>query len=126
MIQQLSSQHFPKPKGHYSTAVRHDGVLYLSGQLPIAVSGEIVEGRSFAEQAQLVLDNISLLLEEFGSSLEQVLKVTVFLSNIEDWPEFNRLYAAHFGVHKPARSVVPVGVLHYGFLLEVELVAAVD
>jgi reactive intermediate/imine deaminase len=112
-----------QPKGHYSHAAAAGGFVYVSGQLPIGPDGTIDAGRSFAEQARLALANVEAALEAAGARLEDVVKVTVYLVSIEAWPEFNTIYAEVFGSHRPARAVVPVGPLHYGFALEIEAVA---
>ena len=112
------------PKGHYSHAVKHGGLVYVSGQLPVHPDGSLGNQLSFAEQAELVLTNLEHILEASGSSLARVLKVTVYITDIALWAEFNPIYAHYFGEHKPARAVVPVPELHYGFLLELEAIAA--
>ena len=76
------------------------------------------------QQARQVLANVRAAVEGAGSSLDRVLKCTVYITDIALWPEFNRLYAEAFGAHRPARSVVPVPVLHYGYSLEMEAIAA--
>lgn len=113
------------PAGHYSPAVVHNGLVYVSGQLPInPVTGQHETG-AIAAQTQLVLDNLQRILEASGSSRERVLQVTVYTSDVSLWPEINRVYAEFFGNHKPARAVVPTAPLHYGFLIEISAIAFV-
>ncbi|MFC2116069.1 RidA family protein, partial [Bacteroidota bacterium] len=96
-----------------------------SGQLPIdPLTGEKNAG-PIEEQTMQVLKNISAVLDASGSSLDQVLKVTIFISDISLWGKVNEVYAEVFGDHRPARAVVPCRDLHFGFNLEVEAIAAV-
>jgi 2-iminobutanoate/2-iminopropanoate deaminase len=115
-----------KPGGHYSHVVVHNGVAYVSGQLPIGPGGPLPATASFEEQARQVLANVRSAVEGAGSDLSRVLKCTVYVTDIGDWPEFNRLYAEAFGDSRPARAVVPVAPLHYGYRLEMDAIAAVD
>ena len=115
-----------KPGGHYSHVVVHRGIAYVSGQLPIGPDGPLPPDASFERQARQVLENVRAAVEGAGSDLSRVLKCTVYVNDIGDWPEFNRLYAEAFGEHRPARAVVPVSPLHYGYRLEMDAVAAVE
>jgi reactive intermediate/imine deaminase len=101
-------------------------VAYVSGQLPIAPGGPLPPESSFEQQARQVLANVRAAVEGAGSDLSRVLKCTVYVTDISDWPEFNRLYAEVFGDYRPARAVVPVSPLHYGYRLEMDAIAAVD
>jgi reactive intermediate/imine deaminase len=122
-IHSIHSPHAAPPGGHYSQAVAHGGVLYVSGQLPVRANGEHSTGQPFAVQASLALDNLVAILGEAGLSPGDLLKVTVYVVGIEHWPAFDRIYARYLGEHKPARAVVPVPVLHHGYLIEIEAVA---
>lgn len=115
-----------RPGGHYSHVVVHNGVAYVSGQLPIGPDGPLPSTASFEDQARQVLANVRAAVTAAGSDLSKVLKCTVYVVDIADWPTFNRLYAETFGDHKPARAVVPVSPLHYGYRIEMDAVAAVD
>jgi 2-iminobutanoate/2-iminopropanoate deaminase len=116
----------PLPGGHYSQAIVHNGLVYVSGQLPIdPQTGEKQTG-SVEEQTRLVLQNLFAILEASGSSLSQVLKVTVYISDISLWGQVNEVYADVFGDHRPARAIVPTRDLHFSFKIEVDAVAAVD
>jgi 2-iminobutanoate/2-iminopropanoate deaminase len=95
----------------------------VSGQLPIARDGTRLNDAPFAEQAQQVLDNVAQALAGGGSSVEKLLQVRVYVTDIASWPEFNAIYAQWAGTARPARAVVPVPQLHYGFKIEVEAVA---
>lgn len=113
-----------QPAGHYSHAVVHGGLVYVSGQLPVR-DGELtlVEG-SVEEQAGQAIENLRRVLEAAGSSLGRVIKTTVYVSDISLWERVNREYARAFGAHRPARSVVPTLELHHGFCVEIEAIAA--
>ncbi len=114
----------PLPAGHYSQAIEHNGLVYVSGQLPIhPETGERQTG-PIEKQTRLVLQNLSAILEASGSSLNQVLKVTVYISDISLWGKVNDVYAEIFGNHRPARAVVPTRDLHFGFKIEVDAIAA--
>jgi 2-iminobutanoate/2-iminopropanoate deaminase len=126
VIARVNPPGLPKPGGHYSHVVIHGGVAYVSGQLPIAADGPLPPDSSFERQARQVLANVRAAVVGAGSDLSRVLKCTVYVTDIGDWPEFNRLYAEMFGEHQPARAVVPVSPLHYGYRLEMDAIAAVD
>ena len=114
----------PAPAGHYSQAIRHNGLVLVSGQLPLdPVSKEVVEG-GIEPQLRQVMANISAILEASGSGLDNILKATIYIPDSSYWPEINRVYAECMGDHKPARAVIPCGELHYGVLLEMEVIAA--
>lgn len=114
----------PAPAGHYSQAIRHNGLVFVSGQLPLdPVSKEVVEG-GIEPQMRQVMANISAILEASGSGLDNILKATIYIPDSSYWPEINRVYAECMGDHKPARAVIPCGDLHYGVLVEMEVIAA--
>lgn len=116
----------PLPAGHYAQALVHNGLVYVSGQLPIdPVTGEKRTG-PIEEQAAQVLQNVAAILAAAGSDLSLVLKATVYISDISLWERVNRVYAERFGPHRPARAVVPTRELHYGFQIEMEVIAAVS
>lgn len=111
------------PAGHYSQAVSHGDTLYISGQLPVSPDGRHNLEASFAEQAQLALANLLAILKAAGGSPQDLVKVTVYVAGVQHWPQFDRIYAAALGEHRPARAVVPVPELHHGYLVEIEAVA---
>ncbi len=110
--------------GHYAQGVRHDGLIYVSGQLPIAPDGTRQCAAAFEQQARLAIRNMLAVVEAAGGSAATVLKVTAYLVGVENWPRFNAIYAEMMGDARPARSVVPVPELHYGCLVEIDAVAA--
>ncbi|MFY9346025.1 MAG: RidA family protein [Planctomycetota bacterium] len=120
-----SNAHGVAPGGHYSHAVAAGGFVFVSGQLPIPPDGKKDPTLPIERQCRLVLANVESALAAAGASLRDVVKVTAYLTTEEHWAAFNAVYAEAFGEHRPARAVVPVGPLHYGFLVEVEAVAFV-
>jgi len=118
----IHTEKAPVPAGHYSQAVISGGMVYVSGQLPLnPADGSVSAG--IEEQASQVLANLEQILVAGGSSLQKVVRVTVYISDISLWGTFNRVFAEKFGNHRPARAVVPTRELHHGFLVEVEAVA---
>jgi 2-iminobutanoate/2-iminopropanoate deaminase len=111
------------PGGHYSHSVAANGLVFVSGQLPIKPDGSKLDQAPFEEQARLVLDNVAQALTAAGSGIDRLVQVRVYVTDIGSWPAFNALYAAWAGAARPARAVVPVPQLHYGFKIEVEAVA---
>jgi len=123
-IDRITTTNAPKPAGHYSQACRYDGLIFVSGQLPVSLEGKALADRSFEEQVRVALGNVLAILKEAGSGPDRVLKVTAFIVGVDNWPAFNRIYAELFGEARPARSVVPVPSLHHGCLIEIEAIAA--
>ena len=124
-IQRLNPTTLAPPGGHYSHAVVANGLVFISGQLPITPTGEKLNQASFEDQATQVLANVQAALEAAGSSVAQLVQVRVYVTDIEKWPAFNRIYQVWAGAAPPARAVMPVPLLHYGFLIEVEAVGVV-
>ena len=113
----------PPAKGPYSPAVIAGDMVFLSGQIPVdRETGEISHG-DIAEQAELVFQNIKLLLEEAGSSLSRVIKTTVYLADIADFGKVNEIYATYFGPGFPARTCIQAGKLPLDVKIEVEVIA---
>jgi 2-iminobutanoate/2-iminopropanoate deaminase len=128
-MKQILTTTAPNPAGHYSQAIVHQGLVYVSGQLPINLEiGPRTKDQplpSIQEQINQVLKNLEEILVASGSSLDRVLKATVYISDISLWPEVNQVYAQVFNHHKPARAVVPVNDLHFGYQIEVEAIGYV-
>lgn len=114
-----------RPGGHYSHAIVANGMVYISGQLPVTRAGDKLVDASFEDQARQVLANVQVILEGCGCSVDDLVQVRVYVDGIENWPAFNAVYAAWAGDARPARAVVPVPGLHYGLKVEVEAVALV-
>ena len=102
-----------KPKGHYSPGIVHNGIVYVSGQLPIGEDGEAQLG-SIEEQTLLCMKNIETILKASGSDLNNIIKVSVFIADIGNWTKFNETFAAIMGDYRPARIVVPCNLLNRG------------
>ena len=121
----ISTPAAPSARGHYAQALVHGGLVYVAGQLPI-VPGEPERTLvSFEDQARQVIANVEAILREAGSGLELILKATVYVADIAQWGAFNAIYAEKLGAHRPARTVVPVSELHHGYLVEMDVIAAV-
>jgi len=123
--QPIQTDAAPEAIGPYEQAIRTDGFVFTAGQIPIdPKTGNFVEG-GVAEQTRQVLENLKAVLVAAGSSMDRVVKATVFLKNIADFPVMNEVYAEYFGGSKPARSTVAVAELPRGALVEIDLVALV-
>ena len=110
----------PLPAGHYSQAVvTRGGLVFVSGVLP----ARDLPDTAFEAQCASVFDQCGQILRAAGCELADVVQCTAYLAGVDHWPAFNTAYAGVFGGHRPARAVVPVPALHYGFLVEVQLVA---
>ncbi len=114
----------PLPAGHYSQAVVTNGLVFVAGILPIVPNTDRHIPDGVAAQAQQALDNLRAVLRAANSDLDQLVSVQIFIPSIESWGAINDVYRAALGAHKPARTVIPCGPLHYGALIEVNAVAA--
>ena len=115
----------PKAIGPYEQAIKVDGLVFTAGQIPLnPKTGNIVEG-GIVPQTRQVLENLKGVLEASGSSLDRVVKATVFLKNIADFAAMNEVYAEYLGGAKPARSTVAVAEIPRGALVEIDLVALI-
>ncbi len=123
-VRTLNPPTMAPPGGHYSHAAVAGRLVFVAGQLPIAPDGRKLADEPFEAQARQVLANVQAALEDSGSSVGRLVQVRVYLVDLSHWPAFNALYAEWIGAHRPARAVVPVPALHFGFLLEVEAVGA--
>ena len=123
-IRHVSTARAPRPAGHYSQAVIHNGVVHVAGQLPLdPETGEVEEGDSEA-QTDRVLANIAAILEAAGSSLDRVLMLNVFVNTRDDWAGVNAACVRHFGEHRPARAIVGGAELKPGCRVEITATAA--
>jgi len=123
IIEQIHTRSAPPPGGHYAQAVASGELVFISGQLGGRPDGTPTHGLSFPEQAAQAISNLLAVVEKSGSGPGRILKVTAYIVGIENWPVFDRIYAEMFGENRAARSVVPVPMLHYGYLIEIEAVA---
>jgi 2-iminobutanoate/2-iminopropanoate deaminase len=123
-VARISTDRAPAPAGHYSQAIKHDGLIYVSGQLPVQSRGAHDTEAAFDDQVRLAMTNLLAILHAAGSAPRGLIKVTAYIVGIENWPRFNAVYAEILGDIKPARSIVPVPELHYGYLVEIDALAA--
>lgn len=124
MLKKVSTDKAPAAIGPYSQGIIINGLLFASGQIPIDPSTGEIEGTDIVAQAEQVMKNIGALLEEAGTTFENVVKTTCFLADMGDFATFNEVYARYF-TEKPARSCVAVKTLPKNVLCEVEVIAAV-
>ena len=124
-IRKISTDNAPKPAGHYSQAIVHGGLVFVSGQLPIVpdTGGMGMVLGSIEDQTLQTLKNVEAILQAAGSSTDKVLKVTIYIPDMDLWGKVNQVYSDFFGDHKPARAVVPTRELSGGFKIEVEAIA---
>ncbi|WP_207504594.1 RidA family protein [Telluribacter humicola] len=110
--------------GHYSQCIEHNGLLYLSGQLPRnTITKEVPQG--IEEQTLLALSNVKAVLNEAGSAINKIIQVRLYIADIALWDQVNAVYSNFMGNHMPVRSVIPTKELHFGALIEVEVLATV-
>ncbi|WP_372807748.1 RidA family protein [Pontiella sp.] len=122
----INTDHAPAPIGPYNQAVKTGHLLFTSGQIPIDPATGIMVAGGIREQAIQVLENLKAVLEAAGCVLDDVIKTTVFLADMADFPELNSIYGEYFSEeHAPARSTIQVAALPKGALVEIELVAKV-
>jgi 2-iminobutanoate/2-iminopropanoate deaminase len=115
----------PRPVGHYSHAIVSNGLVFTSGILPIRIqtSEKLPIEATVEEQLAVVFDNLKQILAAAGTDIEKVVKTTAYIVDGEHWGIVNQLYASFFGNHRPARSIIPVKELHFGYKIELEAVA---
>jgi len=125
MRQTIATEKAPRAIGPYSQAVAHNGLLYLSGQIPLdPATGQVVEG-DIAAQTERVLESLKTVLEAGGSSLAGVLKTTVYLKDLGEFTRMNEVYGKYFAENPPARATVEVARLPRDVRVEIEAVAAI-
>jgi 2-iminobutanoate/2-iminopropanoate deaminase len=113
----------PKAIGPYSQAIKANGMVFASGQIALdPVSGQVIEG-GITEQTERVLNNLKAVLEAAGSSLDRVVKTTVFVSDLNDFASMNEAYGSFFGENPPARSTVEVSRLPRDVRVEIDAIA---
>ena len=121
----VATENAPKAIGPYSQAVAFNGIVYCSGQIPLdPITGQIVEG-DVAVQTERVLENLKAVLEAADSSLEKVLKTTVFLNDMNEFSKMNEVYSRYFNTSLPARSTVEVDRLPRDVRVEIDAIAAI-
>lgn len=124
-IEFIATDKAPAAVGPYSQGIKVGNMIYTSGQLHIdPKTGKLLEG-DIQEQARLCLENVKAILNEAGASMENVVKVTVFVQDVSKFSLINEVYAEYFSEHKPARSLVEVAKLPLGGQIEIEAVAVI-
>ncbi|MEK3912472.1 RidA family protein [Paenibacillus sp. FSL H7-0331] len=119
----IATDKAPAAIGPYSQAVQFGNLLFTSGQIPLGLDGQVVEG-GIEEQTHQVFRNLEAVLVEGGASFDTVIKATVFLKDMNQFAKVNEIYATYFGAHKPSRSTVEVARLPRDVFVEIELIAA--
>lgn len=124
-MEHIYLENIPKPAGHYSPGIVYNGLVYVSGQLPM----DLVTREPFAgdieTQTELALRNVEAVLHAAGSDLQHVLQMTIYISEMELWGAVNKTFARIMGDHRPARAIVPVKDLHFDTKIEIQAIAAV-
>ena len=120
----INTTEAPAAIGPYSQGITVNNLFYSSGQIPLTAEGELIQG-DVKEQTHQVFKNLQALLKEAGSSLESVVKTTVFIKDMNDFAAVNEVYGEYFPTHKPARSCVEVARLPKDVLVEIEVIALV-
>lgn len=113
----------PLPAGHYSQAVVANGMVFVAGQLPVSADPARHMPDGIETQTRLVFANLRAILQAASSDLDQLVSVQIFVSDLGLWKLVNAVYEEMLGSHKPARTVIPCGPLHYGALIELNAVA---
>lgn len=125
-LQPIHTDQAPKAVGAYSQAILHQGMLYTSGQIGLnPASGQMVAD-NVASQAKQVVANLSAVIGQAGGNLNQIIKVTIFLEDMADFPVVNQIYADWLGNHRPARSTVAVAALPLAAKVEMDCIVAVN
>jgi 2-iminobutanoate/2-iminopropanoate deaminase len=114
------------PGGHYAQAMVVDNLIFVSGQLGFKPGTSEPVSLSIEEQTQNCLRNLEQILLAANASLQQVVKTTIYISDVAYWPVVNKIYAEIFADHKPARAIIPCNTLHHGFNVEIDAIAALN
>lgn len=122
----VNTDQAPAPAGHYVQAKIAGQHVYISGQLPIRADGAPLENDEFETQADQAIDNMLAILKAASGTPADLVRVTAYIVGVSNWPRFNQVYARKLGDAKPARTVVPVPELHYGFLIEIDAIALIE
>ena len=123
MKRTIQTDDAPAAVGAYSQAAANDSLVFTAGQIPFTPDGDSKADAPISVQTELVLDNVMAVLSEAGCELSDVLKMTIFLADIEDFEEMNEVYGSYFDDEPPARSAVQAGALPKGVGVEIEAIA---
>lgn len=121
----VKTENAPAPLAAYEQAVIHNGLVYVSMQLPITAEGDTSSLMDIEEQTQLVLDNIKAIVEAAGSNVDKILRVSIYMREMNHASRMNTVYEEFFDTHKPARGVVGVAALPLGYSVAMDVVAAI-
>ena len=124
-MQKIQPADQPVPKGHYSPGILHNGLVFVSGQLPMDLETRKPFTGAIEVQTELALRNVEAVLREAGTDLDHVLQMTIYVSDMHLWDAVNATYARVMGDHRPARAIVPVKDLHFDTKIEIQAIAAV-
>ncbi|WP_121820343.1 RidA family protein [Halostella salina] len=116
----------PAAVGAYSQGTTDGSIVFTAGQIPMTADGDLLDDESITVQTRQALENVSAILEEEGATVEDALKVTVYMDDIDDFDEMNEAYKEYFLDNPPARSAVEVAALPKGVGVEIEAIATLD
>lgn len=122
-IEAISTDSAPKPAGHYSQATAWNDMVFVSGQLGVKPDGTHTADEPFETQVRQALANVLAVVDAAGSGPDRILRVTAYVVGVENWGNFNTIFAEVFGNARPARTVVPVTDLHHGYEIEIDAIA---
>jgi 2-iminobutanoate/2-iminopropanoate deaminase len=123
-MQIINTENAPAPIGPYNQAVTHNGLLYISGQIPMhSKTGDIIT-HSIKDATTLVMENLKAIITEAGTSFEQAIKATIFITDMGQFAEINEIYGRYFSNHYPARETVQVSALPKGVHVEISMIVA--
>ena len=125
-MKQIFSDKAPGAVGPYCHAIVHNKMAFCSGQIPLDPDTMEIVGTTIEEQTARVMENIKIVLSEIGTSLDKIVKTTIFLDSMDDFMGMNKVYGEKLNGHKPARSTFEVGGLPKSALVEIECIAAID
>lgn len=124
-MQTIQTDDAPQAIGPYSQAIKANGMLFVSGQIPLDKDGNLVAEEDVEAQTNQVIQNLNSVLKSAGSSLDKVVKTTIFLNNMDDFAKVNEVYSTYFQTHKPARATVEVSRLPKDVLVEIDCIAII-
>ena len=125
-VSTVLTEQAPQAIGPYSQAIVSDGTVFTAGQIALDPKTGAIVGTTTAEQTDQVLKNLEAILKTAGSSLALVVKTTVYLLDMADFPAMNEVYAKHFGAHKPARTTIQAAALPKAARVEIDAIARVS
>lgn len=124
-LETITTTSAPAPAGHYSQAIAAAGLVFVAGQLPIESGSPPDPSLPIERQTEIAMANVAAILDAAGSDLRRIASMTVYITGIERWPAVNATLATILGAHRPARTIVPVPELHYGFAIEIQAIGVI-